>query len=165
MWKPERSSVSFYRETTSPVLSGGLFNYTVGLGCRDFQKCGSHFKIFGAGRVALIKFWTNYSQTLGATVENLVSTATWRPTFVHPCSIVFDLEIHIFITRAATAMVYWHHIFGAFKSYFLCKFCCCCFVRDERFERASMPHYVFHLGLNFPNIINRWLLTVWEIAS
>ena len=91
------------------------FNYTVGLGCRDFQKCGSHFKILGAGRVTLIRFCTNDSQTLGATVENLVSTATWRPGFVHPCSGVFDLEIHIFITRAATAMVYWHHIFWCFQ--------------------------------------------------
>ena len=48
-------------------------------------------------------------------VEDLVSTATWRPGFVHPCSGVFDLEIHIFITRAAKAMVYWHHIVWCFQ--------------------------------------------------
>jgi len=38
----------------------------------------SHYEIQGARRVACSKFHAEDPQVLGATVENLVATATWR---------------------------------------------------------------------------------------
>jgi hypothetical protein len=47
-----------------------------------FQKSSSHLKILGARNVTWSKFHTDDPQILGATVQNLVVRATWRPGFV-----------------------------------------------------------------------------------
>jgi hypothetical protein len=54
------------------------------------QKSCSHLNIPGAGKVTFCRFLTVETKILGATVENLVSKATWQPGFVHP---LFNLLI------------------------------------------------------------------------
>ena len=46
-----------------------------------FKKSRSHLKIIGARNVIWNKFHNEDTQMLGATVQNLVATATWRPDF------------------------------------------------------------------------------------
>jgi hypothetical protein len=48
------------------------------------KKSRRHFKVLGARRVNCCKFRDEKPQTLRATVQNLVTTATWRAGFVHP---------------------------------------------------------------------------------
>jgi hypothetical protein len=45
------------------------------------QRC--HLRIPGVRWVTCRKFHTEHSQILGATVKNVVTTATWRQGFVH----------------------------------------------------------------------------------
>jgi len=44
--------------------------------------------------VSLSKFHKDGPEILGATVPNLVIKANWRPGFVHPCSILYDYDVH-----------------------------------------------------------------------
>jgi hypothetical protein len=48
------------------------------------KKFSSHLEVLGTRRVTRSKFRTDDPITLGATVQNLVATATWCPRFVHP---------------------------------------------------------------------------------
>jgi hypothetical protein len=60
-------------------------------GPQIFQKSRSHLKIPGARTVAWSKFHTHDPQILGATIQNLVTMATWYfdPVFLHPwCSVM-----------------------------------------------------------------------------
>jgi len=47
------------------------------------KKSRSHSKILDARRFAWNRFHTEHPQILGATVQNLVARATWRPAFVY----------------------------------------------------------------------------------
>jgi hypothetical protein len=47
------------------------------------QKSRSHLKILGATRVTRSKFHIEEPQISGATGQNLLATATWRPGFEH----------------------------------------------------------------------------------
>ena len=52
----------------------------------DFPKIMGHLKILGTRSVTRSKFHTEGPRILGATVQNLVATATCRLWFVPPCS-------------------------------------------------------------------------------
>jgi hypothetical protein len=49
-----------------------------------FQKSRNHLKILGGRRLTRSKFHTEDSQILGTIIQDLVTTATWHPAFVHP---------------------------------------------------------------------------------
>jgi hypothetical protein len=51
-------------------------------GCTTFKKISSHLKTSGARRVTCNRFHTDSPQILGATEQNLVAIAIWRPGFV-----------------------------------------------------------------------------------
>ena len=53
-------------------------------GAKLFQKSRSHLKILGARRVTRSEFHTEDSQILGTIIQDLVTSATWHPGFVHP---------------------------------------------------------------------------------
>jgi hypothetical protein len=52
---------------------------------QTFQKCRCHRQILGAKRAIRSNFHIEDPQILGATVQNSVAMAIWRPGFVHPC--------------------------------------------------------------------------------
>jgi hypothetical protein len=54
-------------------------------GVKVFQKSRNNLKFLSARMVTLRKFYTEYPQTLGVTVQNLVARAAWRSEFVHRC--------------------------------------------------------------------------------
>jgi hypothetical protein len=49
-----------------------------------FEKYANHHKIQGTRRATWIKFHAKNPQIKGATAQNLVVPATWRPGFMHP---------------------------------------------------------------------------------
>jgi hypothetical protein len=53
-------------------------------GARILRKTISPLKIVGARKLTWSHFHTVDPQILGATVQNVVATATWDPGFVHP---------------------------------------------------------------------------------
>jgi hypothetical protein len=59
-------------------------SFTWGSGAQLLRKFSSHLKILGTGKVTWSKFHTEGPQILGATVQNSVVRATWRPRFVLP---------------------------------------------------------------------------------
>jgi hypothetical protein len=97
-----------------------------------------HTKIFGAGKVTWSKFSNEGPQILGATVQNSVAHAIWRPRFVYPhikwalnlyttycvlmrtCSIVRNSEfIYTAIRNKNSHTAVWKlHIFSSPKSFF-----------------------------------------------
>jgi hypothetical protein len=52
-------------------------------GCKSFPISTSHFKILGERRVKRSKFHIAGPQIFGSSFQNLVTTVTWRPGFVH----------------------------------------------------------------------------------
>jgi hypothetical protein len=56
-------------------------------GAQIFQRSTIHLQILGARSMSLSKYHTEDPQILGATVKNLVATATWCPRFVHRWSV------------------------------------------------------------------------------
>jgi hypothetical protein len=54
-----------------------------------FQESRNHLKIPGARRMTWSKFHSEDPQTLGTTIQNLVTTVTWHPAIVHPCMTVW----------------------------------------------------------------------------
>jgi hypothetical protein len=69
----------------SAKVTTGLYmvNITVS-GVHKLSKVEKPLQIPGARRVACSKFCTDDPQILGATVQNLVVTATWRQEFLLP---------------------------------------------------------------------------------
>jgi hypothetical protein len=59
--------------------------YTSHMGYQNFQKPSSHLKTLGARRVIWSKLHNEQLHILGATLQNFVTQATWKPTFVYPC--------------------------------------------------------------------------------
>ena len=55
-------------------------------GAQIFQKCRSNLKILCAWSVTWSKSHTDDPQIIGAEAQNVVTTATWNPGFVHHCS-------------------------------------------------------------------------------
>lgn len=67
--------------------------YDVGLGVHKFLKnLGATSEILDARRVTCSKFHTKDLQILGTTIQNLVTTVTRHPGFVHPCVILYLLS-------------------------------------------------------------------------
>jgi hypothetical protein len=57
------------------------------------QKSSSHLKSLGTRGVTRSMFHTQDPHITGATVQNFVTQATWRPGFVHPCNkFTWDVE-------------------------------------------------------------------------
>lgn len=64
-------------------------------GSTNFKKTTSHLDILGATRATESKFHNEESQILGATWQNAIDPANWRPRFMHPW---FKLHIVQFYT-------------------------------------------------------------------
>jgi hypothetical protein len=66
--------------TDPPNKSGQIYSR----GEQIFQTYRSHLEIPGARRVIAASSELRVPKKLGPRIEKLVTTATWRPAFVHP---------------------------------------------------------------------------------
>lgn len=72
-----------------------------------FQKSRNHLKIPGARRMTRSKFYSEEPQTLGTTIQNLVTTVTWHPTIVHPCmNVIWLCEISYSWNQQISVLLY-----------------------------------------------------------
>jgi hypothetical protein len=99
-----------------------------------FQNSRSHFSILGARRVACSKLHTADTQTVGATVQNLVSRATWLPEFLRHCFCVKFMKFLAFLTMRSYTSTFWVSITARMEV---------CWVVGRRDEN----HFLEHLGL------------------
>jgi hypothetical protein len=76
-----------------------------------FKKSRCHLRLLGARRVIRRNFHTEGPQILGATVNNLAATMTWRPEFVHPwfkilITLLWNTFYHAIFKKPAKYAVY-----------------------------------------------------------
>jgi hypothetical protein len=66
---------------------------------------------------ATLGFRTEGPQILGAAVQNLVATATWRPVFVHPCVAAAYRSGGVYV--GTSRIIFEENKFGSSFPYFL----------------------------------------------
>jgi hypothetical protein len=69
------------------------------------QRSRSHLEILRTRRVTWSKFHTEHPKTLGATVQNVVTTATCPQGFVHPCF----RKLYVLCWGHLWRWCLWHH--------------------------------------------------------
>jgi hypothetical protein len=81
------ASIVLYRTVSRPPEKHHKCHKNSRSGVNKFvQKSRSHLKSLGTKRVTRSMFHTEDPHTTGATLQNCVTQATWRPVFVHPCN-------------------------------------------------------------------------------
>jgi hypothetical protein len=79
------TTAHYFKTAETNLPSNTTFLTFIFRGLQIFQKSSRQLKILGPRRVAGSKFYTEYPQILGTTVQNLVAPTAWPDKYVNPC--------------------------------------------------------------------------------
>jgi hypothetical protein len=151
----------------SPMLFVGLFSDTVGKGWTDFPEMWEPLQNFRREKCDVKKVQYKLLTYIRRHSKKLCCHGGLAPGICAPLlwSFLFGYS-HIYYTCIHSSGLLTPYRSVLSSATFCVSFCCCCLVRVECLERASVLHYIFHSGTkhsehNYQMIVD----CVCEIAS